>query len=50
MRRVGVSIERLTGSTAVGKKSAGRNELGNPNDTASLLPIFMVEKDILGNW
>ena len=34
LRRVGVNKERLTGSTAVGNKSASRNELGNPNDTA----------------
>ena len=33
-RRVGVNKERLTGSTAVGNKSASRNELGKPNDTA----------------
>nr|DAZ23614.1 MAG TPA: hypothetical protein [Caudoviricetes sp.] len=34
IRRVGVNKERLTGSTAVGNKSASRNELGKPNDTA----------------
>lgn len=32
-RRVGAGIERPVGSAAVGKKSAKRNELGNPNGT-----------------
>lgn len=38
VRRVGVSKERLTGSTAVGKKSAFRNKSGKPNDTDQTLP------------
>ena len=33
-RRVGAGIERSAGSTAVGNKSASRNELGKSNDTA----------------
>ena len=33
-RRVGANKERLVSSTAVGNKSAGRNEPGKPDDTA----------------
>ena len=33
-RRVGADIDRSVGIAAVGNKSASRNELGKPNDTA----------------
>ena len=44
-RRVGAGIERLVGSTAVGKKSAKRNELGNPNDTLETLSCLIKSKE-----
>ena len=51
VRRVGVSKERLTGSTAVGKKSAFRNKSGKPNDTDQTLPRKWSEKkfQVVGN-
>ena len=44
-RRVGTGIERPVGSTAVGKKSAKRNELGNPNDTLETLSCLIKSKE-----
>ena len=44
-RRVGAGIERPVGSTAVGKKSAKRNELGNPNDTLETLSCLIKSKE-----
>lgn len=51
VRRVGVGKERLTGSTAVGKKSAFRNKSGKPNDTDQTLPRKWSEKkfQVVGN-
>ena len=44
-RQVGIGIERPVGSTAVGKKSAKRNELGNPNDTLETLSCLIKSKE-----
>ena len=45
IRRVGADIERSAGSTAVGKKSAKRNELGKPNDTLETLSCLIKSKE-----